>query len=196
MNKRDFLRTAGGAGLGLLFGPKLWAEYARLPAPALATQEDFWAAIRGKYRLKPDYVNLESGYYSMQAEPVLEIFIAKVRETNYENSYYFRTKQVPDKAAVRDKLAAMAGCAPGELCITRNTTESLDTVISGYDWKPGDEAVMAEQDYGHMLAQFRLMARRHGMVNKVVSLPMDPKSDDEVVQLYANAITPRTRLLM
>ena len=196
MNKREFLRTAGGAGLGLLLSPRLWAQYADMPVQRLAEDEAFWAAIRGKYRLKPDYINLESGYYSMQAEPVLEAFIARVREINYEASYYLRTKQVPDKAAARDKLAAMAGCSPAELCITRNTTESLDTVIAGYDWKAGDEAVMAEQDYGHMLAQFRLQARRFGMVNRVVSLPMDPKSDDEIVQLYANATTPRTRLMM
>jgi len=127
---------------------------------------------------------------------VLEAYITKVREINYQGSYYLRTTQVPDKAAARDKLAVMAGCSPAELCITRNTTESLDTVITGYDWKAGDEAVMSEQDYGHMLAQFRLMARRFGMVNKLVSLPIDPRSDDEIVQLYANAITPRTRLMM
>jgi len=30
----------------------------------------------------------------------------------------------------------------------------------------------------------------------VMSLPIDPQSDDEIVQLYADAITPRTRLLM
>jgi selenocysteine lyase/cysteine desulfurase len=29
-----------------------------------------------------------------------------------------------------------------------------------------------------------------------VSLPSDPQSDDELVQLYANAITPKTRLLL
>jgi selenocysteine lyase/cysteine desulfurase len=196
MNKRDFLRTSAGAGLGLVLGDTLWARFADLPAGRLAEDEAFWSAIRAKYRLKPDYINLESGYYSIQATPVLEAFIAKVREINYQGSYYLRGPQVPDKAAVRDKLAAIAGCAPGELCITRNTTESIDTVVSGYDWKPGDEAVMAEQDYGHMLAQFRLMARRHGIVNKVVSVPADPRTDDDVVRVYAAAITPRTRLLM
>jgi len=196
MNKRDFLRTAATASLGVLLGDRVWARFADLPVERLAEDEAFWAAIRGKYRLKPDYINLESGYYSMQATPVLEAFIAKVRETNYQASYYLRTTQVPDKAAVRDKLAAMAGCSPAELCITRNTTESIDTVVAGFDWKPGDEAVMAEQDYGHMLAQFRLMARRHGIINKVVSVPADPKSDDEIVRLYAGVITPRTRLLM
>jgi selenocysteine lyase/cysteine desulfurase len=196
MNKREFLRTAGSAGLSLLFTPRLWAKYADMPIERLAEDEAFWLTIRGKYRLKPDYINLESGYYSMQAQPVLEAFIAHIREINYEASYYLRTKQVPNKAAIRDQLAAMAGCLPEELCITRNTTESLDTVIAGYDWKPGDEAVMCEQDYGHMLAMFRLQARRHGMINKVVSLPIDPTSDDDVVQVYANAITPRTRLMM
>jgi len=196
MNKREFLRTAGSAGLGLLISPRLWAHYAEMPVERLAEEEAFWASIRAKYRLKPDYINLESGYYSLQAQPVLEAFIAKVREVNYEASYYLRTKQVPDKAATRDKLAAMAGCAPEELCITRNTTESLDTVIAGHDWKSGDEAVMCEQDYGHILAMFRLQARRFGMVNKVVSLPIDPASDDEIVQLYASAVTPRTRLVM
>ena len=196
MNKREFLRTSAGAGLGLLLGENVWARFADLPAERLAQDEAFWTSIRAKYRLKPDYINLESGYYSMQATPVLEAFIAKVREVNYQGSYYLRTTQVPDKAAMRDRLAAIAGCLPAELCITRNTTESIATVVSGYDWKPGDEAVMAEQDYGHMLAQFRLTARRYGMVNRVISVPPDPRTDDEIVQHYAAAITPRTRLLM
>jgi selenocysteine lyase/cysteine desulfurase len=196
MNKREFLRSASTASLGLLIGDSLWAKYAPLPSATLATQEEFWDTIRAKYRLTPDYINLESGYYSMQSQPVLEAFIDRIRQINYEHSRYYRTRLVPDKTAVRDKLAALAGCSAEELIITRNTTESLDTVITGYDWKPGDEAVMAFQDYGAMRDQFRLMARRYGMVPIEVSVPVDPKSDDEIVDLYARAITPKTRLLM
>lgn len=196
MNKRDFLRTLGGASLGVFFAPGQLARYARLPVDALARDEDFWVGIRTRYRLTPDYINLENGYYSMQAQEVLERFIGHVRDVNLEASHYMRTRQYPNKEAVRARLAALAGCAPEELIITRNTTESLDTVIGGFDWKEGDEAVMAAQDYGAMLDMFKLQARRYGMVNRVVSLPIDPSSDDEIVQLYANAITPRTRLLM
>ncbi|MCK7461916.1 MAG: hypothetical protein MZU84_07595 [Sphingobacterium sp.] len=58
-----------------------------------------------------------------------------------------RTVQFDNKTAMAAKLAALAGCSPDELIITRNTTESLDMIIRGLDWKPGDEAVMAEQDY-------------------------------------------------
>lgn len=200
MNKREFLSTAGGASLAVAFADvrALFAEAdaAGLAPAELAQDEAFWAQVRAKFKLKPDYINLENGYYCMQPQEVLESFIARVREINTEASYYMRTVQAPNKEAVRNRLAALAGCSPEELIITRNTTESLDTVIAGFDWKPGDEAVMAEQDYGAMLDQFALQAKRYGMVNKRVLLPLDPKSDEELVDLYASAITPKTRLLM
>ena len=196
MNKREFVKTLGGASLGLMFSPSVLSRYMAMPHAELAQDEAFWATIRGKYKLTPEYINLENGYYSMQAEPVLEAFIGHVRSINVQASRYMRTRQPDDKLRVRTRLAKMAGVSPEELIITRNTTESLDTVISGYDWKPGEEAVMAAQDYGAMLDMFKLQARRHGIVNRIVSLPLDPQSDDEIVQLYANAITPQTRLLM
>jgi selenocysteine lyase/cysteine desulfurase len=196
MNKREFVRTLGTASLSAIFAPHVLARYAAMPYEQLAQDEAFWGTIRGKYKLTPDYINLENGLYSMQAEPVLDAFIGHVRSINVQASRYMRTRQPDDKLRVRTRLAKMAGVSPEELIITRNTTESLDTVINGYDWKPGDEAVMAAQDYGAMLDMFKLQARRHGIVNRVVSLPLDPQSDDELVQLYANAITPKTRLLM
>src|SRR5262249_39250804 len=134
--------------------------------------------------------------YSMQSQPVLEAFVAHVRAVNLEAAHYMRTRQQDDKLGVRRQLAELAGCPSDELIITRNTTESLDTVIAGHDWRAGDEAVMCRHDYGAMLEMFAQQARRHGIVNKVVALPLDPRTDDEIVGRYADAITPKTRLLM
>ena len=196
MNKREFLQAMGGVSAGLLLGPELMAQAARTPAAALAEDEPFWAAVRTKFKLTPEYIILENGYYCFQPEEVLEQFIGHVRRVNLMGSRYMRTVKDDDKLRVRTKLAALAGCSPAELIITRNTTESLDTVIAGFNWDAGDEAVMANQDYGAMIDQFKLQARRYGMVNRFVDIPMDPKSDDEVVQVYARALTPKTRLLM
>ena len=196
MDKREFLRTLGGVTLGAWAGPDALARYAALPPRALAQAEPFWDGIRARYKLTPEYINLENGYFCLQAEEVLDGYIARARDINREASHYMRTRQVDDKLRVRQRLATMAGCAPEELIITRNTTESLDTVIAGVDWNAGDEAVMAVQDYGAMLDMFKLQSRRHGMVNRMVSLPNDPQGDAEIVALYAAALTPRTRLLM
>ena len=196
MNKRDFLRTLGGTSLAALFAPERLTAFGALPATELASRADFWDTLRANYRLTPDYINLENGYYSMQSQPVLEKFIGHVRDINLQAARYMRTVQAPNKRRAQERLAQLAGCSPDELIITRNTTESLDTVVSGINWKAGDEAVMSVHDYGAMLDQFTLMGRRWGIKNTRVTVPFDPKSDEEIVQVYAEAITPRTKLLM
>jgi selenocysteine lyase/cysteine desulfurase len=200
MNKRTFLKTTASLGLPGLISLKTLANsmkpFANHSPTELAADEAFWETVRNGYRLKPDYINLENGYYCFMPQETLEHFIQHVKEVNYQGSYYMRTVQFENKKIAAAKLAALAGCAPDELIITRNTTESLDTIIAGQDWKPGDEAVMAEQDYGAMLDMFKLVAKRHGVVNKIVSIPNHPTSDEEIVNLYASAITDQTRLLM
>ena len=200
MDKRSFLKSAGLLGLASLIDPGrlsgLVDSAAGVPPAELASNEYFWKEVRAGYTLKPDYINLENGYYCILPQQTLEGLIRHVRKINYEGSYYMRTVQFENKKAMAAKLAAIAGCPAGELIITRNTTESLDMIIGGLDWKQGDEAVMAEQDYPAMLNMFRLVAARYGVVNKIISVPINPVSDDEIINLYAGAITEKTKLLM
>ena len=200
MDKRTFLKhfAIGGLTMPLVF-PKLEKiihSVGNRPAEDIAKDEDFWLQVRGGYRLKPDYIHLENGYYCFMPEEVLESYIHHVRDINYQNTYYLRTVQFPNKRRVHEELAKLADCDPNEVALTRNTTESLDTIIGGIPWQAGDEAIMALQDYGAMLNMFDLQAQRHGVVNKKISVPNHPVSDDDIVNLYANAIGPKTKLLM
>lgn len=158
--------------------------------------EDFWDLVRRDYSLKPDYINLENGYYCIAPRPVINRLIEELHHVNYEGSFYMRTVQAENKKHVAARLAAFLGCTANELIITRNTTESLDLIIGGYPWEAGDEAIMAEQDYGAMLDQFEMVSKRHGTVNKIVSVPNHPASDEDLVSLYEAQITPRTKLMM
>ena len=199
MKKRDFLKSLLGTAASLTFMQKLdiWMEEVSHLSPYdLARDEAFWEKIRSGYRLKPDYINLENGYYCFTPQETVENFINNYREVNYQGSYYMRTVRWENKDKVAERVANLIGVRNDEVVITRNTTESLDTIIGGYPWKEGDEAVYAEQDYGAMQNMFKLQERRHGIKCNVVSVPNHPKSDDELVSLYENAITPKTKLLM
>jgi selenocysteine lyase/cysteine desulfurase len=198
MHKRNFLKLSL---LGLTLPAagrieKLMASVAHLPDETLAADVAFWHKIRASYKLKPDYINLENGYYCLLPEDTLEHFLQHVREVNYQGSFYMRNFHIENKKKVAVKLAELAGCGADELIITRNTTESLDTVISGFHWEDGDEALMANQDYGAMLAMFRQVGDRYGVKANRIDVPMHPESDEEVVAAYEAAITPKTRLLM
>ena len=200
MKKREFLKNISLAVLGAPFYGSALAscvdEAAKTSPKKLATNEDFWLKVRKDYKLKPDYINLESGYYNIIPTPTLEALHKHIDMVNYEGSYYMRNHRVKDKKRMASKLAKIVKSPAKNIVITRNTTESLDLVIKGMDWKPGDEAVYAMQDYGAMRVMFDQVADRFGVVNKIINIPNHPKSDEEIVELYANAITSKTKLIM
>jgi len=200
MDKRTFLKNAGLVGLAApLAFTHLRSAVAAVDGKSpmeVAADEDFWRSVRGDYAIKPDYINLENGYYCFMPQETLEHQIQHMRRVNYEGSYYMRNSRQKNKRLVAARIGEVVGCSADEIAITRNTTESLDLVIGGMSWEEGDEAVMAEQDYGAMLNHFELVARRFGVVNRRVSVPNHPKNDEEIVDLYASAITEKTRLLM
>jgi len=167
-----------------------------IKASEIAHDEAFWLKVRSGYKLKPNFINLENGYYNFIPEYILSKYIEHVKEINYEGSYYMRSIQVENKKKLAARLAELTGCPADELIITRNATESLDMIIGGLDWKAGDEAVIAEQDYPCMLDMFTQISRRYGVINKIISIPNHPVSDEEIVSLYEEAIAPKTRLLM
>jgi selenocysteine lyase/cysteine desulfurase len=200
MEKRQFIKdlvlTSVAMPLGFSGMAKTFANQVEKSPLTLAKDNAFWEQIRQQYILKPDYINLENGYYNFLPQPILNKYIEHIKEINYQGSYYMRTVQWENKQKSVIALAEIAGCSPEELIITRNTTESLDTIIGGIHWQVGDEAIMAEQDYGAMLDMFKLVSERHGVVNKIISVPNHPKDDAEIVALYKNAITPKTKVIL
>ena len=196
MNKRKFLKSLAflGIGSGSFFSPE--KAKAKLIAAIDPNAADFWDQIRSAYKLKPDYINLENGYYCFLPEETLENYIKHLREVNYQASNYMRTVQWDNKAKSAAMVAELVGASPEEVVLTRNTTESIDLIISGYPWKAGDEAIVSNQDYGSLLNMFELAERRHGIKIKKIDIPMHPENDEEIISAYEKAITPNTRLLM
>ena len=206
-SRRNFIRKAGNATLGLsaltIFDPTYAKsietankKIAHLSAKDAAQDEDFWYQVQKSYRQSPHFTNLESGYYSPEPLEVLESHIDNIKMINEQPSFYMRRRQWDDKKAIKEQLAEFAGVSADEIVITRNTTEALDTIILGMDLKPGDEAVMTDQDYGSMLETFEMRARRFGIINKVISLPLHPKNDNEIVDAYEKAITKKTKVIL
>jgi selenocysteine lyase/cysteine desulfurase len=202
-SRRSFLRTAVAGAAAPVLAPRFLdglerrlEAFAGLSPASAAADDAFWNEVRTAFPVYADYINLENGYSSPQPAPTFEAFQRHERAINGGLSFYMRRTKAADLEAVKTQLAEVAGCPADEIVITRNTTESLGTVIHGVDLAPGDEAVMCDQDYGSMLEQFRQQSRRRGIKCVEISIPLDPRDDQEMVDAYARAITPRTKLLL
>ena len=198
MDKRNFIKTLGALSVSSLVPASELTKIksVSLSLPNTKSDEELWTTVRSHYTLKDDYINLESGYYSIIPNPVLEHFIKHVKHVNVEGSYYMRNDLNKNKDRVISELAKLVGSTSDQIGITRNATESLDLVISGFQWERGDEAIYAKQDYGTMKEMFEQISSRYGVKTKIVSVPNHPKNDEEIVSIYESQITDNTKLIM
>ena len=192
MDKRSFLQLLGLGGLGL------GTELPWIPSWLEDSQSDaaFWNKVRADYTLTDAYINLESGYYNIIPQPTLKALQAHIEAINLRGSHYMRNDQFPDKKRVVQSLAEVVDCEADSLILTRNTTESLNTVIKGIPWKAKDHIIFANQEYGAMQQMIRQVAKRFNLAITNLDIPMHPESDEEIVAHYEALITPQTRLIL
>lgn len=196
--RRGFLKKMSllaGASLTTTFNSEAWSLINKKQR-SFENEDDFWFQIQKSYKQSPHFINLEAGYFSPQATEVMEGQIENIEMINETPSYYMRTRQWEDRARIREMIAEFGGVSDEEVVITRNTTESLNTIILGYPWEKGDEAVMNVQDYPNMLEAFAMAEKRYGMVRKFIDMPVHPTSDEEVVSIYEKAITKKTKVIL
>lgn len=166
-----------------------------LPADALADDEAYWAEIQRAFDADRTMVNLNNGGVSPTPSHVLEAMIRDLRFSNELPVHHMWTVLEPRIESVRRDLARDFGCDPEEMAITRNASEALETMILGLDLERGDEVLVTNQNYGRMLTTWDTRARRHGLVVKRLSFPVPPPSQAHLVEMFRQAITPRTRVI-
>jgi isopenicillin-N epimerase len=162
---------------------------------ALASDEDFWEPIQRAFEVDRTYSNLNNGGVSPTPTHVLDAMIRDLHFSNEMPTIHMWSVLEPRIETVRRDLAREFGCDLEEMAITRNASEALETLIFGIDLKAGDEVVVTNQSYPRMLTSWRQRARRDGIVVKDISFPVPPPSAQAIVDRFAAAITPRTRVI-
>jgi cysteine desulfurase / selenocysteine lyase len=90
----------------------------------------------------------------------------------------------------RRRLARLLNCDPLDLALVKNTGEGLVIVAEGYRWRPGDNAVVAAEEYPSNQYPWMNLADRGVEVRRVLSRGNRIALDD-----LAAAIDSRTRVL-
>ena len=202
-NRKDFLKRLGS---GLIVAGLPAVAFANdntsidendFAAEGEATDEKFWKKIAKKYYdIADDHVNLENGYYGIQPKPVLQAFQKNVAKANEQAARFARKEYPAIAAAAKKEVAAFLDVSDEEIIITRNATEALNIAIQGYPFKKGDEVILNQLDYFSMIETFRMLEKRGEISVKEFEMPLLPKSEDEIVELYRKLITDKTRVIL
>lgn len=160
------------------------------------TDESYWKGVSSLYKQNIDFINLESGYFSPSPEIVKDYWINYVNEINESPSYYMRTKQTKMREKVRETLASYSGVSSEEICLTRNTTESMNIIIQGLKIGREEEILRTNLEYPNIIQALDMRERRYGTKIRVVDVPIHPVDQNEIVDKVISAVDKRTKILL
>src|SRR5215216_1771075 len=169
---------------------------AHLTPEEAATDEDYWATIQNSFSVTRGIINLNNGGVSPSPRIVTEALVRYIWEQEDATAYTMWQILEPQSETIRTGLAELFGCDREEIAITRNASESLEILLMGMDFKPGDEILTTTQDYPRMLTTLRQRERREGLVLKMVKIPIPPKDLNEITAAFEKGITSRTKLIL
>jgi selenocysteine lyase/cysteine desulfurase len=149
-----------------------------------------WRAIAREYDVTGEITNLENGNWGIMARPVLKEYLALTELVNRSNSYYARRLFDADLVRITERIAQSLGVAATEIVLTRNATEALQNLITGYNkLKPSDAVLYADLDYDSMQTAMRWLHARRGVRVEKINLP-EPATYQSVIDAYDRALHP------
>jgi isopenicillin-N epimerase len=195
LDRRDLI----GAGGAMLLGQT--ASAASATAPPRATSPDdaaYWRGVAAQYDITREVIQFENGMWGMMPKPVAEAYRRHTQMVNSRNSFYARREYDADLEKIRVHAARDLGVPVEEIAFTRGATESLMTLINGYNrLRPGDAVLYADLDYDSTQAAFQWLKAHRGVDVVTIALPQ-PATHQNLIDTYEAALkaNPKVRLML
>lgn len=155
-----------------------------------------WQQHGALYPRDPNYIQLENGYVGMQPQQVMQAWQQHQLIVNSQGAWYLRQQFPQALQQIYQQLADFCAVQPDELLLTRNLSEGMHILLQGYPLAPGDEVICAGQDYDSVLASLQWLNTYKQVQIRVLQLPVSAADPQALLQCYADAITPRSRLMV
>lgn len=106
------------------------------------------------------------------------------------------TRTQPRMREAAASVAAFVGARADDVVFVDNATSGINAVLRSIDWREGDEILLADVGYGSVAFTAQYVARRAGASVRVFDMPYPISDPQQVVDAYASALGPRTRLVV
>ncbi|WP_136036055.1 aminotransferase class V-fold PLP-dependent enzyme, partial [Microbacterium sp. K35] len=167
-----------------------------MPAPLFPAPLTLNSGLRARdaWPLDPAVVHLNHGSFGAVPSVVVAHQDALRRRADLSPVEWFPriAERVQD---ARERTAPFVGARADDSVFVPNASAAATVVYNALRLEHGDEILVTDQGYGAITMGAERLARRFGATVRTVALPL-LAPDDEIVQLFADALTPRTRLIV
>ena len=94
----------------------------------------------------------------------------------------------------KEALGKLINASPEEILLTENTTDGLNVVLPGLDWRPGDEIISCNLEHPSVLLPCYNLTKVAGVKLNILQLSSN-STHDEILSKLEAAFTPKTRMV-
>lgn len=176
--------------------PASWTAFQTRLTAAPSGGDDYWTMVKRQFPLADGLIYLNAANVCPASRPVLDRHDEFLRDFHANPSFQNRAKYEMRQEALRAKLAALIGGETDEVAITRNTSESSNTIVNGLDLKEGDEILITSHNHPSSNDSWKVRARRDRLVVREAPVPIPAESSQQLLDSIASRITPKTRVIV
>lgn len=150
------------------------------------------------WTLDPEITFLNHGSFGAAPRPVLDEQ-RRLRDALEREPMRFLAPErelEPKLDAVRERLAALLGCAAPDLAFVRNATDGCNAVLNSFPFAEGDEVVVTDHGYRACTNAAVHAAERAGARVRVARIPFPLEAPEQALAAIAAACTDWTRLIL
>lgn len=109
----------------------------------------------------------------------------------------FLARQLPGlMLQLRERLGRFLGADPAGMALVTNASTGVNTVLHHFDWKPGDEILIADHAYNAVRRTVAYLHDRYGVRERLAVVPFPLQDPSEIVAAFAAGLNARTKLVI
>lgn len=150
-----------------------------------------WAQVRAEFPVLARSAYLNTGTYGPLPRRAIAAMTdqAEAELAEGRSGTGYGANIFAQRDGLRAELAAVIGAEPGDICLTRATTEGINIVLGGLRLAPGDQVVTSDLEHRSLMTALKA-AGVQLRVARIADVPYE-----EILPRIAEQVGPRTKLI-
>ncbi len=154
-----------------------------------STAGNHWAFREGT-------VFLNHGSFGACPLPVISEREKLLRWIESDPMEFILSEYFPLQTSAINRMEHFTGAEPGSIAFVENTTVGINTILHNLPLKPGDGVLVTDHEYFASMNSLRVNAKHKGASVQLINLPFPVVSEDEILDAFADAVTPSTKFAL
>ncbi len=146
--------------------------------------------------LEPGLTFLNHGSFGLAPRELLQWRFQLLSEIERDPVAFLSAELQPRQGRARQVLARLVGADAAQLAFVPSTTYGLNELLQRLELPQGSEVLLPDHGYNATTNLVRFACEQRGWTVRLVPLPLPLDDPEQVVQAFADAWGPATRLLV